>query len=168
MKYMTNLKDLLIKQLRELYDAEHEQHAVLSGMVERVSSHQLKKALELHIHDTERHIRRLEDIFGKLQTLALGEASEAMQANVKEAYDLIERSGDPAILDAALIAAIQYIEHFEIAGYGTACTFANELALPYITKQLHLTLKEEKKFDEQLSEIAMSMVNRKARAPVVV
>lgn len=167
MEKLINLKDLLIEQLRELHSAEEEQYSVLSNMLDKVSSGELKTAIQGHMRDTEQHIGRLEDAFDKLQVTAYGEASEAMRAYVKEANDLIERSGDPEVLDAVLITSIQYMEHFEIAGYGTACTFASELQLSDITDDLHRSLKEEKKFDEELSEIAMSIVNRKAVEPVV-
>ncbi len=166
-RQIVNLKDLMIEQIRELYNAEKQQKTALSQMQDKAASRELKKAIKDHIDETAQQIKRLEDIFQQLKISSFGERSEAMHALVQEGNELIERSSDPEVLDAALIASIQYMEHFEIAGYGSACTYANELELEDIADQLYLSMVEEKEFDEQLSEIAMEQINGKAKAPVV-
>ena len=168
MKKIINLKDLLIEQIRELYSAERLQLKALHIMHEKTSSNKLKHALKNHKDETDQHIKRLKNIFNQLKVSTFGENSKAMEGLISEGYELIERSSDPEVLDAAIIASIQYMEHFEIAGYGSACTFAKELQLDDIAYQLHLTLQEEKEIDNLLSEIATEQINKKAIDPIIV
>jgi len=164
---ITNLKDLLITQLRELYNAEKQQRHILSVMANKASVRELRLAIKYHSEETDQHIKRLEEAFRKLDISSFGELSQPMQEIIKEGLDLIERSADPEVLDVSIITTLQYLEHFEIAGYGSACTYANELNLRSIADQLHLTLAEEKNFDFHLTEMAIQSVNEKAKAPIV-
>ncbi|MEO9804957.1 MAG: DUF892 family protein [Reichenbachiella sp.] len=168
MEKITNLKDLLIEQIRELYNAEKQQQHALPKLKEKAEARELKLAIQYHLAETADHITRLEKVFQQLEVASFGEESEAMQKLIKEGYDLVERSSDPEVLDASIIAAMQYMEHFEMAGYGTACTYANELGLREIAEQLHFTLDEEKKIDEKLTEMAIAKINQKAKSPVIV
>lgn len=160
------LKDLLIEQLRELYNAEKQQYETLTSLRKKLASKYLKKALKNHIKDTEGHIAQLESIFQELQVASFGETSEAMVGLIKECNDIVNRSTDPEIRDAAIIALIQYMEHFEIAGYGTVHAYAAELEMTDLASKLLFILKEEKHFDEELTEIALIHINRKAKTPV--
>lgn len=167
MQKITNLKDLLIEQTRELYNAEKQQLNALPKMKEKTTTRELDLAIKNHIDETTHQIKRLEDIFQKLDTTSFGELSESMKELIKESYELIERSSDPEVLDAAMIAGIQYMKHFEIAGYGIACTYANELGLTDIADQLYLSLKEEKELNSLLSEMATDRINKKAKTPII-
>ena len=167
MKKITNLNDLFIQQLRELYNAENLALKTFPQLKNKASSTELKNAIQDHMDETEQHVRRLEKIFDELDSNPTGEKSTAMQGLINEGLDVIERCADPEVRDAALIATIQYIEHFEIAGYGSACTYADELGLQDIADQLYLTLTEEKETDEKLSDIAMEQINEKAKVPVL-
>jgi len=168
MDKIINIKDLLVEQIRELYRAEHMQLEVLSTMLEQFTEKALKKLVQDHKEATENQTKRLEDIFEKLQVASFGERSQIMQGLIEESDDLVRRSGGPEIRDSILIANLQYVKHFEIAGYGTACTYANELNLHDIADLLHHSMKEEKEMDEDLSEIAKEKVNKKANPSVSV
>lgn len=165
---ITNLRDLFIEQLRKLYNAEKQLCNALPEMKEKASSRELKLAIKNHTEETDRHIKRLDAIFKELEVTSVGERSEITQMLIKEAYELMNRCADSEILDAALIAAIQAIEHFEIAGYGTVRAFADELGYSNIADQLALTMDEEKRTDHRLTEIATNdEVNAKAKSPVI-
>ena len=98
---------------------------------------------------------------------SFGEQSDTMQGLILEGNDMINRSIDPEVTDAAIIASIQYMKHFEIAGYGSVCAFAKELGLESIANQLHLTLEEEKATDVKLTELAKTKINKRAKTPIV-
>ncbi len=167
MEKISNLKDLLIEQIRELYHAENQQRDILLTMTDHAYDDELKVALRDHIDETDQQINRLEQVFQQLDIASFGEHSEAMKGLILECRDLVERSADPEVTDAAIVAAVQFMKHFEIAGYGSACTFANELGLKDIADSLHLSLAEEKAFDDFLSEIATEQINVKAISPVI-
>ena len=166
MKNITTLKDLLIEQLQELYNAEKQQFNALATLKERATFRELRLAIQNHISETHDHIKRLENIFEKLEITSFGEQSDAMSGLIKEGFNLTSRGSDPEVLDAGIIAAIQHMEHFEIAGYGTVCAFARELSLNDIADQLHQTLTEEKRIDKKLSEISYK-INERAISPVI-
>lgn len=167
MKDISTLEDLLIEQLRELYNAEKHQFNTLKGLSDKLVSKYLRQATNRHISETAIHIIELERIFQSLNVPSFGERSDAMLGLIKECNDIVERSSDPEIRDAAIIALIQYMEHFEIAGYGTVHAYAVELGLNEIASKLLFILKEERRFDEQLTEIAIHHINRKAKSPII-
>lgn len=158
-----SLEDLFEQQLGDLYDAEQRIINALPKMADAASSHSLKAAFETHLEQTKNQARRLEDIFHRLGKQANRESCEAMKGLISEGEDMVQAKGDPDVKDAALIAAAQRVEHYEIAGYGTARTFAERLGHADIAHMLEQTLEEEKETDRLLTEVAEHSVNVKAQ-----
>jgi ferritin-like metal-binding protein YciE len=161
-----SLKDLFVNQLADLYDAESRLTKALPKMAEAAHSPQLKQAIETHLTETKGHLSRLESIFRDLKLEPKGETCEAMKGLVLEGSQVITAKGDPEVKDAALIAAAQRVEHYEISGYGTARTFAQRLGLTQAANLLQQTLTEEVAADKKLTTIAESSVNVQAAAGV--
>ena len=157
-----SMNDLFVNQIEDLYDAEQRLTKALPKMAEAAHSSQLKQAFQSHLTETEGHVRRLEQIFRELNTDPTRETCEAMKGLISEGEEMIKAHGDPDIKDAALIAAAQRVEHYEISGYGTARSFAQRLGLTQAANLLQQTLQEEKAADEKLTNIAESSVNVKA------
>ena len=160
-----SLEDLLIEQLQDLYDAENQLVSALPKMAQAATAPELKSAFESHLEETRAHVQRLEQAFEELGVTAQRETCDAMKGLIKEGNKVIEATGDPAIKDAALIAAAQRVEHYEMAGYGSARTFAHQCGRENVAELLQLTLDEEGQADQKLSQVAESFVNiRAARA----
>lgn len=159
---LENLEDLLLEQLRDLYDAEEQLVDALPKMAKAASSSQLKQAFEMHLEETKHQKQRLEQAFRDLGKQPEGETCEAMQGLVSEGAEIINLDGDPDVKDAALIAAAQRVEHYEIAGYGCARAFATRLCHTQVANLLQETLQEERKADEKLTQLAESFVNQLA------
>jgi ferritin-like metal-binding protein YciE len=159
-----SLNDLLVNQLQDLYDAEQRLTTALPKMAKAASSPQLKAAFNDHLTQTQNHVRRLEQIFGKMGCEAEGEKCEAMAGLVKEGSQIINAKGDDMTRDAGLIAAAQKVEHYEIASYGSVRAFANTLGLSDIASTLQQTLDEEGATDQKLTQLALSTVNMGAHA----
>lgn len=157
-----NLEDLFVDQLEDLYDAEKRLTKALPKMAETAKSPQLGSAFREHLRETEGHVRRLEDVFRMLGRTPNRETCEAMQGLVKEGEEMMQAKGDDLVRDAALIAAAQRVEHYEMAGYGTARTFARRLGLEPAAKLLQETLDEEVAADHKLTNIAEQTVNVQA------
>ncbi len=168
MEKITSLRNLLIEQLREVCNGENQQLYFLQLVKNKVGDKELKMIIKNHIEVTKLQIKRLKNIFNKLFVSSIGEHSEIMVGLINEANDLIERSYTSLIMDTVIISSIQFIKHFEIAGYGTAYAYAEELGLRDIADDLYLSLEEEKEMDVSLSEIAMDQVNSKAKVPILV
>jgi len=158
-----NLNDLFINQLEDLYDAENRLTDALPKMADAASSQQLKTAFLTHLEQTKGHAKRLEQIFSRLGMEPTRETCQAMKGLVKEGSEMIDAGGDPAVKDAALIAAAQRVEHYEIAGYGTVRTFAKQLGMDDIARTLQQTLDEEGHTDKLLTQIAEGNVNVQAQ-----
>lgn len=158
-----NLRELLVEELKDLYSAENQLTKALPKVAKNSSDPQLKKAIESHLKETEGHVARLEQIFEKLDESPKGKTCEGMKGLITEADERIKEGGEPSVLDAGLIADAQRVEHYEIAAYGTARTFANLLGEKEIVQLLEATLKEEKAADAKLTSIAES-VNVDAKA----
>ena len=158
-----NLRELLVEELKDLYSAENQLTKALPKVAKNVTDPQLKKAIESHLKETEGHVARLEQIFEQLEKSPKGKTCEGMKGLITEADERIKEGGEPAFLDAGLIADAQRVEHYEIAAYGTARTFANLLGEKEIAQLLEATLKEEKAADAKLTSIAES-VNVEAKA----
>ena len=159
---LANLDDLLVQQLEDLYSAENQLIAALPKMANAASSSRLKTAFEAHLQDTLRHKKRLEKVFKALGVEPSTEKCEAMAGLISEGQEIINTLGDPDVKDAALIAAAQRVEHYEIAGYGCARSFARRLAKDEVAQQLQDTLAEEVQTDQLLTEIAESEINQNA------
>lgn len=156
-----SLTDLLVEELQDLYDAEQQLVKALPKLAQAAFSEELREAFELHTSQTQEQVQRLEQVFKALKTPAAAKHCPAMAGLIEEAEELIkeERNADPTVLDAALIVAAQKVEHYEIAGYGSARTFAETLGAREATKLLQQTLDEEAETDRLLTELATSTVN---------
>jgi len=157
-----NFEDLFREQIEDLYDAEQRLTEALPKMAEAANSRQLKQAFQDHLTETQGHVSRLEQIFREINTDPKRATCQAMKGLVAEGEEMIKAKGDPDIKDAALIAAAQRVEHYEISGYGSARAFARRLGLTQAVSLLQQTLDEEKAADEKLNTIAESSVNAQA------
>jgi len=151
---LNNLHDVLIEQLADLYSAERQLVSALPKMAGAAHSDELRKAFEDHLAETRRHAGRLEQAFTDLGVGHPAEECEAMRGLIKEGEEIVEASGEAAALDAALIAAAQRVEHYEIAAYGTARAIAGELGYDGTASLLSETLIEEERADKLLTKIA--------------
>jgi ferritin-like metal-binding protein YciE len=138
---LEHLPDLWIAQMCDLYDAEIQLIAALPKMAAAANSPHLKEAFRVHLEETKNHQARLEQAFQLLGIKPTRESCEAMQGLISEGEEMIAAHGDPQIKDAALIAAAQRVEHYEIAGYGCARSFARRLGQQSIADLLGWTLK---------------------------
>lgn len=157
-----SFKDLFVEQIEDLYDAEHRLTEALPKMAEAASSSQLKQAFQHHLTETQGHVSRLERIFREINVEPKRNTCQAMKGLVAEGEEMIKAKGDPSIKDAALIAAAQRVEHYEISGYGTARSFARRLGLTQAPGLLQQTLEEESAADQKLNQIAEGSVNAQA------
>lgn len=157
-----NLNDLFLNQLEDLYDAETRLTDALPKMAQAASSPELKSAFMDHLEQTRGHARRLEQIFGQIGHRPKRETCEAMKGLVSEGSEMIHAKGSASVKDAALIAAAQRVEHYEMAGYGTVRTFAQQLGLDSVAQTLQQTLDEEGAADKLLTQIAEHGVNSSA------
>jgi ferritin-like metal-binding protein YciE len=151
---LETLQDLLVDELQDLYDAEHQLTKALPKMVDTATSTQLRDAFSNHLKETENQIKRLEQVFEAMGEKAERKTCPAMQGLIKEANENIKEEMADEVKDAALIASGQRVEHYEIAGYGTARTFAEVLGLDDVAKLLQQTLDEEGAADEKLTQVA--------------
>jgi ferritin-like metal-binding protein YciE len=161
-KELNSFEDLLALELDDLYDAEQRLCIALPKMAEAASSQQLRAAFEEHARQTQRHVSRLEQIFVDIGRTAKRETCDAMKGLISEGQAIINATGSPDIKDAALIGAAQRVEHYEMAGYGTARTFAERLGLNDVVRLLQTTLEEERETDKRLTELAEQQINVKA------
>lgn len=159
---LSSLDDLLLHELRDLYSAENQITKALPTMAKAAHSAALGKAFQEHLEVTEHHVERLEEIFKTLDASSRGPKCAAMEGLLNEGQALMQEDADPAVMDAALIAAAQRVEHYEMAGYGCARTFARQLGHEKIAKMLQETLDEEAEADESLTELAESGINAQA------
>jgi ferritin-like metal-binding protein YciE len=159
---LTTLQDLLVDELQDLYDAEHQITKALPKMAKAATSRQLTTAFNQHLTQTEGHIARLEQAFSALGQAPKRKPCKAMKGLLAEGDETMEEDMEKAVKDAALIGAAQRVEHYEIAAYGTVCTFAHMVGKNNVESLLRQTLDEEKQTDEKLTQIAVSSVNEKA------
>src|ERR1700738_4392275 len=156
---LNSLRDLLVEELRDLYNAETQLVDALPKMAEAATSHELKSAFEHHLEETRQHVTRLERIFQQIGEKSSGETCEAMKGLIKEGDVLVKAEGDPSVRDAGLVGAAQRVEHYEIAGYGTARSLARRLGENKTAEILQQTWDEEGGADKKLTSIAESQVN---------
>lgn len=161
---MKNLKDLFEHELKDLYSAENQILRALPKLKDKASDDKLKKAIEIHMKETEGHVKRLEEICDELGIKPTGETCKAMQGLVKEAESFLKEDPEKEVKDAGIIAEAQRVEHYEISGYGTAVRFAKELGFDKIADKLQKTLDEEYKTDKLLTDMAEARLNKKAKA----
>jgi ferritin-like metal-binding protein YciE len=159
---INTLRELYANQLQDLFSAESQILKALPKMIKKTASDELRSALEDHLRQTEDHVERLRKIFEMSEIKAKREKCKGMQGNLEEGDELLKELTEPSVRDAGIIAAAQRVEHYEIAGYGTARTFAEMLQQREAAELLQQTLDEEKQADERLSEVAVGVVNPRA------
>jgi len=149
-----SMEDLFVDQLRDLYSAEDQIIQALPQMAQAASSSELKTAFQQHLEQTRNHKQRLDRIFSTLNASSSGQKCEGMEGLLKEGQEAFQISGDALVKDAALIAAAQRVEHYEMAGYGTVRTFADQLGFSDAKDLLQQTLNEEGEADKKLTSLA--------------
>lgn len=159
---MESLQELYVDELKDLYSAEKQIVKALPKMVKNATNPELKEAFSNHLDETEGHVQRLEKIFQMLGEKAGGKKCKGMEGLIEEAKELLEEDASEEVLDAGLISKAQHVEHYEMAGYGTVRTYAEQLGFSDQAKLLQQTLDEEGKANELLTQIAESSVNLEA------
>jgi ferritin-like metal-binding protein YciE len=161
---LDSLYHLYLNELRDLYNAENQLMKALPRMAKAASHPDLKAAFAEHLEVTQGQVERLAGIFEELGEKPTGKKCKAMEGLVAEGREVIDEDGEPAVKDAALIAAAQRVEHYEMAGYGCVRTFATLLGYADAADLLQQTLDEEKEADQTLTELAESVINVEADA----
>jgi ferritin-like metal-binding protein YciE len=159
---LDDLKTLLLHELKDLYDAEHQIVEALPKMTEVAQDARLKQAFEDHTRESEGQIKRLESVFALLDAKPERDTCKAMQGLIKEGKTEIKAKGEPVIHDLALIAAAQRVEHYEIAGYGAARTMARMCNESKAADLLQETLDEEGATDKKLTSLAENLYQKAA------
>ncbi|MYZ48934.1 ferritin-like domain-containing protein [Propylenella binzhouense] len=159
---ITDLKSLFVHGLQDIYYAEKQILKALPKMAKKADSAQLRKSFEDHRAETEEQVTRLEKVFEIVGEKAKGEKCPAIEGIIAEAEEQMKEIKDKDTLDAAMIAAAQAVEHYEITRYGTLVSWGNLLGLKDASKLLGETLKEEKDTDMKLTKLAESKLNKEA------
>lgn len=162
MAKLNSLDDLLVHELQDIYHAEGQILKALPKMIKAASHPELQTAFEEHLQQTEGQVGRLEQVFKLLGVPVKGKKCEGMAGLIEEGKRVMEEDADPAVRDAALIAAAQKVEHYEIAAYGCVCTYADMLGYDQVHDLLGLNLDEEETTDERLSALAETVINVEA------
>jgi ferritin-like metal-binding protein YciE len=159
---LVNLQDLFIEQLRDLYNGEHQMLVALPKFIKGARSPELQDALAEHLQQTRAQAERLDQILKNLGATVRGKKCKAIECLLLDAETMLKAEGDHEILDAALIAAVQRVEHFEMAGYGCARSYAQQLSNDLAVSLLEQSLEEEQGADKALSRIAEMSITREA------
>jgi ferritin-like metal-binding protein YciE len=157
-----SLQKLFVHELKDLYSAENQILDALPKMAEKASDPELRQAFEKHRSQTEEQVRRLEQIFDSLEHQPGGHKCRGMEGLIEEGEEVMKDAEDDDVRDAGMIAAAQRVEHYEIAAYGTARTYARTLGNEDAARLLQQTLDEEGETDKKLTQLAESRVNRSA------
>jgi ferritin-like metal-binding protein YciE len=161
-KDIKNMDDLFVHTLRDIYYAEKQIVKSLPEMIDKASNTQLKEGFQTHLLESENHVKRLEQVFDLIGKKAQGVDCPAIDGIIEEAEDVAGEVQNKSVLDAALIAAAQAVEHYEMTRYGTLIAWAKQLGRNDAATLLNQTLDEEKATDKKLTEMAESQINRKA------
>jgi ferritin-like metal-binding protein YciE len=159
---LDDLRKLYVHELKDLYSAENQLLKALPKMERAAKDPGLKKAFAAHLKETQRHVKRLEDIFSRLDFKPGGQKCVGMEGLIEEASGMIAEDAPTDVKDAGLIAAAQRIEHYEIAGYGTARTYAEKLGDYRAADILQESLNEEGLADQKLTRLAVRRINFEA------
>jgi ferritin-like metal-binding protein YciE len=159
---LDSLENLYREQLRDLYSAEKQLTVALPKLAEGASSSNLRKAFEQHLRQTEQHVNRLEQIFQEIDLKPGRKKCKGMEGLIKESEEILKEDGKSAVVDAGLIATAQRVEHYEIAGYGTVRTYAEQLGHGKAASLLEKTLNEESQANEKLTQLAEGGINQRA------
>jgi len=161
-KDIKSMDDLFVHNLRDIYYAENQIVEALPSMIDKASDARLKQSFQLHLMETKNQIQRLEQIFNMINVEITSVNCPAIDGIIDEANEVAADIDDKMVLDAALIAAAQTVEHYEVARYGTLVAWAKLLGRPDCANILQQTLNEEKNTDMKLSQLAIGEVNKKA------
>jgi ferritin-like metal-binding protein YciE len=164
---LTSLQEVYLSELKDLYSAENQIIKALPKMAKAASSPDLKMAFEEHLEQTKGHVERLEQIFDKLGVSPRGKKCKAVEGLIEEGKEIMNKDAEPSAMDAALICGAQKVEHYEIASYGCARTFASLLGDEEARDLLQQTLDEEGETDKRLTEIAETGINQEAAEAAV-
>jgi ferritin-like metal-binding protein YciE len=156
------MQDLLIHQLQDIYSAENMLTKALPKMQEKASTEALATAFRDHLAETQNQVGRLDQVFDILGERPGGVKCKAMEGLIEEAQEILDEDGNESVIDAAIIAAAQRVEHYEISAYGSAKAFATLLGLSDVVQLLNETQEEETAADKKLSLIATAEVNARA------
>jgi len=159
---LDSLQSLFLEELKDIYHAEKQLVRALPRLAKAATAPELQDAITSHLEETEGHVERIEQIFKELGQPARGKRCKGMEGLIEEGKEIMEEEGEPAVIDAALIAGAQRVEHYEIAAYGCLRTYAELLGLDKAAKLLSDTLAEEEATDKKLNSIAEGNVNAEA------
>ena len=159
---LKTLEDLFHQELKDLYSAETQLVKALPKMAKAATNADLKAGFEEHLEQTKGHVERLDEIAKQLDKKLTGQKCKAMEGLIEEGADMISEDAEDSVRDAGLIGAAQRVEHYEMAGYGTARALAKQLGHDDIVDLLEETLEEEKETNEKLTELAESAINPEA------
>jgi ferritin-like metal-binding protein YciE len=162
MPKLSSLDDLLVHELQDIYHAEGQILKALPKMIKAASHPELQSAFEEHLTQTEGQVERLEQAFKLLGVPVKAKRCEGMAGLLEEGKKVMEEDATPSVLDAALIAAAQKVEHYEIASYGCLCTYAEMLGYDQVHDLLGQNLDEEETTDQKLTELAEAVINQDA------
>ena len=151
---MNDLQDLLVENLKDLYSAETQILKALPKVAKKVENDQLRDALQMHLRETENQVKRLDQVLSKMGEKSGGKKCHGMEGLLEEAKELMGEDAEPEVMDAGLIVDCQKVEHYEIAGYGSAVTFAKLLGDEESARLLAQSLDEEETADKMLTQIA--------------
>jgi ferritin-like metal-binding protein YciE len=160
MEKIDSLEHLLLHEIKDLYHAEKQLVKALPKVAKKASSPELKEAIQEHLHQTEGHVQRLEQVFEMLEEPVKGVKCKGMEGILEEGEETMKLKGSPDTLDAAIILAAQKVEHYEIASYGSAATWAEMLGRHDIKRLLGQTLEEEEETDQKLTDMAKAGINQ--------
>jgi len=160
----TDLHELFLDQLADLHNAEKQLVKALPRMAKAAESEELKSAIEAHLHETEEHVARLERVASSLDEKIAKKTCPAMEGLIEEGAEMVSEQKGKSSIDAAIIAAAQKVEHYEIASYGTMRAWAERMGHDEAVELLQATLDEEMAADEKLTGIAESIANERAQA----
>jgi ferritin-like metal-binding protein YciE len=161
---METLRDLYVHELKDLYSAERQIISAMPKMIKAATNRQLAAAFRQHLEQTKKQAKRLEELLARHGESTRGPKCAGMEGVLKEGDEMINEDADEEVRDAGLIAAAQRVEHYEIAGYGCARTYAELLGDKRGAKTLDTTIKEEGATDHKLTKLARSVINVKAKA----
>jgi ferritin-like metal-binding protein YciE len=161
-KDIETMDDLFVHTLRDIYYAEHQIIKSLPKTIDKTTSSELKGSLQNHLRETQNHVTRLDRVFKMHGAEAKGVDCPAIDGILKEANEVAGDVADKSVLDAAIVASAQAVEHYEITRYGTLIAWAKELGREDCASVLAETLAEEKRADQKLSDLAETRINRQA------
>lgn len=162
MAKLESMRDLFLHELKDIYHAEQQLVDALPKINEKISSSELRSTIDMHHGQTKDQIDRIERVFKHLDESPTAVQCQAMKGLLDESTEIMKQDISSNIMDAALIAGVQKVEHYEIASYGTLATWADEMGNEEVADILKESLKEEKEADKKLTEIAVRSANERA------